>query len=118
MVANYCDPSSIGTLTCVKSLVSMFRASCCRIRTIRNSGLFFFCFGQDDLAESHCINSTGQRSLIKSLKVIILPLLRTMSESELFTILFYGNPLTPCVGCIQTAVTMAMVTENVRMSRR
>jgi hypothetical protein len=24
-VANYCDPSSTGTLTCVKSLVSMFR---------------------------------------------------------------------------------------------
>jgi hypothetical protein len=66
----------------------------------------------------HCINSTGQRCLVTSLKVIILPLLETMSESESFMIMFYGNLLTPHVGCIQTAVTTAMVTENVRMSRR
>jgi hypothetical protein len=41
-----------------------------------------------------------------------------MFESESFTILFYGNPLTPYVGCAQMAVTVTMVTENVYMSRR
>jgi hypothetical protein len=29
---------------------------------------------------------------------------------------FYRNPLNPHVGCIQVAITMAVVTENVHMS--
>jgi hypothetical protein len=33
-------------------------------------------------------------------------------------ILFYVNPLNSACGCIQTAVTAAVVTKNVRMSRR
>jgi hypothetical protein len=33
-------------------------------------------------------------------------------------ILFYGNPLTPHVGCIEMAVIIAVVTKNMRMSRR
>jgi hypothetical protein len=33
-------------------------------------------------------------------------------------ILFYGNLLTPRMGCIQTAVSVATVTENVCMGRR
>jgi hypothetical protein len=40
-----------------------------------------------------------------------------MSESESFTIPFYGNPLNSVHGCIQTAVTVVVVTENVHMSR-
>jgi hypothetical protein len=31
---------------------------------------------------------------------------------------FYGDPLTPHVGCTQTAVAIAAVTQNVCMSRR
>jgi hypothetical protein len=43
---------------------------------------------------------------------------RTTSNPESFTILFYGNPLNSARGCIQTVVTTVVVTENVRMSRR
>jgi hypothetical protein len=39
-VADYCNPSSEGTLTCVKSLEIFVRTLCQRIRTIRNSGSF------------------------------------------------------------------------------
>jgi hypothetical protein len=39
------------------------------------------------------------------------------SESESLTIPFYGDPLTPHVDCIQTAITVAAVTQNVCMSR-
>jgi hypothetical protein len=40
-----------------------------------------------------------------------------LSEPELFTILFYDSPLNSTRGCIQMAVTAAVVTKNVRMSR-
>jgi hypothetical protein len=39
------------------------------------------------------------------------------SESELFMIPFYGNPLNSARGCIRTTVTAAVVTENVCMRR-
>jgi hypothetical protein len=50
------------------------------------------------------------------LKVVISPLSETKSES--FTIPFYGNPLNSTRGCIKTAVTAAVVTGKVRVSRR
>jgi hypothetical protein len=40
-----------------------------------------------------------------------------LSEPESFTILFYDSPLNSTRGCIQMAVTAAVVTKNVRMSR-
>jgi hypothetical protein len=40
----------------------------------------------------------------------------TKSESESFTIPFYGNLLNSAHGCIKTAVTTAVVTEKVRVS--
>jgi hypothetical protein len=39
-------------------------------------------------------------------------------ESELPTIPFYGDPLNSACDCVKTAVTVAVVTENVRVSRR
>jgi hypothetical protein len=65
----------------------------------------------------HCIKSPDQISLITSLKVIILPLYETKSESELFTILFYGDPLNSTRGCIKMVVTVTAVTKTVCMSR-
>jgi hypothetical protein len=41
----------------------------------------------------HCIKSLDQRKLNNKLKFIISPLSETKSESESFTIPFYGNPL-------------------------
>jgi hypothetical protein len=38
--ADYCDPSSVGTLTCIKIIVMVLRAFCHRIRMTRNSGSF------------------------------------------------------------------------------
>jgi hypothetical protein len=38
-------------------------------------------------------------------------------ESESFTIPFYGDPLNSARGCVKTAVTTAVVTENVCVSR-
>jgi hypothetical protein len=64
----------------------------------------------------YCIKSPNQRSLIMKLKIIISPL--SEFESELFMIPFYGDPLTPHMGCIQTTITSTVVTENVCMSRR
>jgi hypothetical protein len=46
-VADCYDPASAGTLTYVKTLVTMLRAFCHRIRTICNSDRFFY-FGEDD----------------------------------------------------------------------
>jgi hypothetical protein len=40
------------------------------------------------------------------------------SESESFTIPFYGDPLNSARSCVKIAVTAAVVTENVRVSRR
>jgi hypothetical protein len=41
-VVDCCDQSSVGTLTCIKMLVTVLRAFCHRIQTIHNSGSFSF----------------------------------------------------------------------------
>jgi hypothetical protein len=41
-VADYYDPSSTGTITCIKLIEMFVRALCHRIRTIHNSGSFLF----------------------------------------------------------------------------
>jgi hypothetical protein len=41
----------------------------------------------------HCIKSLDQRKLNNKLKVIISPLSEAKSESELCTVMFYGNTL-------------------------
>jgi hypothetical protein len=61
---------------------------------------------------------TWLKKLNNKLKVVISLLSKANSESGSFTVLFYGNPLNSARGCIQTAVTAAVFTENVRMSRR
>jgi hypothetical protein len=59
---------------------------------------------------------TRTKKLNNKLKVIISPLFVT--ESESFTIPFYGDPLNSARGCVKTVVTAAVVTENVCVSRR
>jgi hypothetical protein len=41
-----------------------------------------------------------------------------LSETESFTIPFYGNPLNSARDCIKIVVTAVVVTENVCVSRR
>jgi hypothetical protein len=59
---------------------------------------------------------TQTKKLNNKLKAVISPLSET--ESESFTIPFYGNLLNSAHGCIKTAVTAVVVTENVRVSKR
>lgn len=88
---------------------------CHRIRAIRNSGLFSFVLVRT--VRSSCIAPNHlNKKLNNKLKVVISPLSET--ESESFTIPFYGDPLNSARDCVKTAVTAAVVTENVRVSRR
>jgi hypothetical protein len=90
---------------------------CHRMRAIRNSGLLsLFWWGR--LGRVALYQVTWSRKLNNKLKVIISPLSETKSESESFTVPFYGNPLNSACGCIQTVVTAAVVTKNVSMTRR
>jgi hypothetical protein len=100
-IAHCCDPSSTCTLTCVKMLVTVLRIFCHRIRTIRNSGSFYFILVRTIRSSLHCIKSPDQRSLIIKFKNIIFPLSETKFKPESFTIMFHGIPLTPHVGWIQ-----------------
>jgi hypothetical protein len=61
---------------------------------------------------------TRTKKLNNNLKVEISPLSKIKPESESFTIPFYGDPLNSTHSCVKTAVTAAVVTENVRVSRR
>jgi hypothetical protein len=90
---------------------------CHRIRAIRNSRLFSFVWwGRLGRVALHQV--TWTKKLNNKLKVAISPLSEIKPESESFTIPFYGDPLNSARGCVKTAVTAAVVTENVRVSRR
>jgi hypothetical protein len=85
------------------------------MRAIRNSGLLSFILVR--MVRSSALHQVTQtKKLNNKLKAVILSLSET--ESESFTIPIYGNPLNPARGCIKTVVTSAVVTENMRVSRR
>jgi hypothetical protein len=112
------DQSSVGILTRVKIIETCIEsdfATVCVQSTIVGCFLLFW-WGRLGWVALHQV--TWSKKLNNKLKLIISPLSETKSESELFTILFYGNPLNFARGCIQTAVTTVVVTENVRMNRR
>jgi hypothetical protein len=112
------DPSSAGTLTRVKTIetcVESAFATVCVQSAIVGCFLLFW-WGRLDRVALHQV--TWSKKLNNKLKVIVSPLSETKSESESFTVLFYGNPLNSTRGCIRTAVTAAVVTKNVHMSRR
>jgi hypothetical protein len=88
-----------------------------RICAIRNSGLFSFVWwGRLGRVALHQV--TWTKKLNNKLKVGISPLSKMKPESESFTIPFYGDSLNSARGCVKTAVTAAVVTENVRVNRR
>jgi hypothetical protein len=111
------DPSSAGTLTRVKMIEtrveSAFVTVCVQFAI---AGCFLlFWWGRLGRVALHQV--TWSKKLNNKLKVIISPLSETKSESESFTILFYGNPLNSARGYIKMVVTADVVTENVCMSR-
>jgi hypothetical protein len=84
------------------------------MHAIRNRGLLSFILGRT--VRLSCIASSHlNKKLNNKLKVVISSLSET--ESESFTIPFYGNPLNSTCGCIKTVVTADVVTRNVRVSR-
>jgi hypothetical protein len=85
------------------------------MRAIRNSGLLSFVLVRM-VRSSYIASNHMNKKLNNKLKVVISPLSNT--ESESFTIPFYGNPLNSACGCIKTDVTAIVVTKNVRVSRR
>jgi hypothetical protein len=114
-IDDWFDPSSTGTLTCVKMIETCVEnafVTVCVQSAIAGCFLLFL-WGRLGQVALHQV--TWSKKLNNKLKVIISLLSKTKSES--FTILFYGDPLISACGCIQTAVTAAVVTENVCMSR-
>jgi hypothetical protein len=87
------------------------------MRAFRNSGLFSFVLVR--MVRSSALHQvTLMKKLNNKLKVAISSLSEIKPESESFTIPFYGDPLNSARGCVKTAVTAAVVTGNVRVSRR
>jgi hypothetical protein len=85
------------------------------MRAIRNYGLRSFVLVRTVRSSCTAPNHLNKK-LNNKLKVVISPLSKT--ESESFTILFYGNPLNSARGCIKTSVTAVVVIKNVCVSRR
>jgi hypothetical protein len=113
---DWCDPSSASTLTRVKTIETYVESASATVwvqSTIVGRFLLFW-WGQLGRVALHQV--TWSKKLNNKLKVVISPLSET--ESELITVPFYGNPLNSARGCIKTAVTTAVVTKNVRVSRR
>jgi hypothetical protein len=112
---DWCDPSSTGTLTHVKMIEtcveSAFTIICVQFAIA--GCLLLFWWGRLGRVALHQV--TWTKKLNNKLKVVISPLSETKSES--FTILFYSNPLNSTRDCIKTAVTAAVVIENMRVSR-
>jgi hypothetical protein len=114
---NWFDPSSTGMLTRVNTIETCVEntfAIVCVQSAIAGCFLLFW-WGRLGRVTLHQVTWSKKRN--NKLKVIISALSETNSESGSFTILFYGNPLNSARGCIQRAVTTAVVTKNVCMSR-
>jgi hypothetical protein len=108
------DPSSTSILAHVKMIEtcveSVFATVC--VQSVIAGCILLFWWGRLGRVALHQV--TWSKKLNNKLKVIIL----LLSESESFTIPFYGNPLNSACGCIQMGVTAAVATENVCMSSR
>jgi hypothetical protein len=115
---DWCDPSSISTLTHVKMIEACIESTFATVCVQSAIAGCFLLFWWGRLGRVALYQVTESKKLNNKLKVIISSLSETKSESESFKIPFYGNPLNSTCGCIKTAITAVVVTENVRMSRR
>jgi hypothetical protein len=61
---------------------------------------------------------TRTKNLNNKLKVVISPLSEIKPEHKSIMVPFYGDPVNSARGYVKTAVTAAVVTKNVRVSRR
>jgi hypothetical protein len=111
------DPSSAGTLTHIKTIEMCVESTFATVYLQSAIADCFLLFSWVWLGRVVLHQVTWSKKLNNKLKVIMSRLSKTKSESESFTILFYGNPLNSACGCIQTVVTATVVTKNVCMSR-
>jgi hypothetical protein len=78
------------------------------MRVICNSRMLSFVLVR--MVRSSCIVSSHlNKKLNSKLKVVISPLSETKSEPKSIAVPFYGDLLNSACGCIQMAVTTAMV---------
>jgi hypothetical protein len=111
---DWCDPSSVGTLTRVKMIETCAESASTTVCVQSTIAGCFLLFWWGRLGQVALHQVTWSKKLNK-LKVVISPLSETKSES--FMIPFYGNPLNSACGRIKTAVTTPVVTEKGCVSR-
>jgi hypothetical protein len=92
-VADCYDPSSAGTLTCVKMLVTVLRAFLPPYLNVSQWWTISFVLVRMIRSSLHCIESPNPRSLTIKFKNHNLTAVRTKVKSVSFTVLFYGDPL-------------------------
>jgi hypothetical protein len=102
-------PSSVGTLTYVKIIETCVESAFTTIHVWSTITCCFLLFWWWQLGRVALHHVSWSKKINNKLKVIFSPLSETKSDSELFMILFYGNPLNYARGCIQTAVTASVV---------
>jgi hypothetical protein len=112
------DPSSASTLTWFKLIETCVESAFTTVCVRSAIAGCFLLFWWERLGQVALHQVTWSKKLNNKLKVIILLLFETKSESESFMIPFYNNPLNSAHGCIQMAVNAVVVTKNVRMGRR
>jgi hypothetical protein len=115
---DWCDPSSAGTLTRVKTRETCVENASATVYVQSAIAGCFLLFWWGRLGRVTLHQVTWTKKLNNKLKVGISPLSKIKPESESFTTPFYGDPLNSARSCVKTAVTAAVVTENVRVSRR
>ena len=115
---DWCDPSSAGTLTRVKTIETFVESAFATVYVQSAIAGCFLLFWWGRLGRVALHQVTWTKKLNNKLKVATSSLSEIKSESESFTIPFYGDPLNSARDCVKTAVTAAVVTENVRVSRR
>jgi hypothetical protein len=108
--------SSTGTLTHVKMIETCVESAFTTVCVQSAIAGCFLLFWWGWLGRVALHQVIWSKKLNNKLKVVISPLSETKSESEAFTILFYGIPLNSARGCIQMAITATVVTKNMRMS--
>jgi hypothetical protein len=80
-VADYCDPSSTGTLTCLKSLVMCVESVFATVSEQFAIADLLFCLVRMIRLSLYCIKSPNQPSLITRLKIHNLTTVRNRAES-------------------------------------
>jgi hypothetical protein len=109
---DWCDPSSAGTLTRVKTIETCVESAFATVYVQSAIAGYFLLFWWGRLGQVALHQVTWTKKLNNKLKVGISPVSKIKPKSESFTIPFYGDPLNSARSCVKTAVTAAVVTDT------